>query len=80
MAEPRTVTIEKRGYSSQPWRLIDSRTGNEVCVDRETFEHPDLGQTQLPRHGYDTKAEAIAALGRAAGTALDIIEQGAGRG
>jgi len=59
--------IEKRGYSSNPWRLIDSR-GREVDIPR-AFDHPDLGATSIlyPVCGETRKqceAEALALLER----------------
>jgi hypothetical protein len=40
-----TWKIEKRSYSSNPWRLIDE-TGREVYSD-VTFDHPDLGKSRV---------------------------------
>ena len=40
-----TWKIEKRSYSSNPWRLIDEN-GNEVYND-VTFDHPDLGKCNI---------------------------------
>lgn len=37
--------IEKRGYSSNPWRLVTS-TGAEVTTS-QNFKHPDLGNTRI---------------------------------
>jgi hypothetical protein len=40
-----TWKIEKRSYSSNPWRLIDEM-GGEVYSD-VTFNHPDLGKSRV---------------------------------
>jgi len=40
-----TWKIEKRSYSSNPWRLIDEN-GKEVYND-VTFDHPDLGKCKV---------------------------------
>lgn len=40
-----TWKVEKRSYSSNPWRLIDEN-GSEVYND-VTFDHPDLGKCKI---------------------------------
>ena len=54
--------IEKRGYSSNPWRLIDSQ-GREVDIPM-AFDHPDLGATSImhPVCGVTRKQCEAAAL------------------
>ena len=66
MTDQRTIRVERRSYSRSPWRLIDSQTGNEITVDSEPFDHPDLGPMTTAVPGYATKAEAVEALGRLA--------------
>lgn len=39
------MKVEKRNYSADPWRLIDSN-GDEVYIQVQ-FEHPTLGQTVI---------------------------------
>ena len=39
------LVIEKRSYSSHPWRLVDADTGNEI-VHPERWDHPDTGPTE----------------------------------
>jgi hypothetical protein len=39
------LVIEKRSYSSHPWRLVDADTGNEI-VHPERWDHPDAGPTE----------------------------------
>lgn len=52
------LTIEKRDYSSRPWRLVkDGRQEIEVPIE---FEHPGLGKTTIVQSiGGNTKAEAL---------------------
>jgi hypothetical protein len=40
-----TWKIEKRSYSSNPWRLVDEN-GHEV-YEEVTMDHPDLGKSRV---------------------------------
>lgn len=55
-----TYTIEKRGYSYAPWRLIDAATGKEIEAE---YPHPDpeLPPFMRPVCG-DTKQSVVEAL------------------
>lgn len=55
------VSIEKRGYSSHPWRLIDP-DGQEMYQWEPYPGRDDLPPICMPAC-FDTKAEAIEALG-----------------
>ena len=70
-SEPRTIRVEKRRYSRLPWRLIDPQTGRELTVDSEPFDHRELGPMTTGVPGYETKADAVEALGRLAAIAYE---------
>ena len=63
--------IIKKGYSAAPWRIVDA-DGKEFRFERhDVFMH---GQDmRLPVCGYDTKTEAIDALGRLAALLLERL-------
>lgn len=63
--------IVKKGYSAAPWRIVDA-DGKEFRFEgHDVFMH---GQDmRLPVCGYDTKTEAIEALGRLAALLLERL-------
>lgn len=69
------LRVEKRGYSAGPWRIIDAQ-GQEVWHS-QPYPNAEVGlpPIQMPM-SFDTKAEAILALGRMAGAYLDAIACG----
>lgn len=56
--------IIKKGYSAAPWRIVDADEKEFRFERHDVFMH---GQDmRLPVCGYDTKTEAVEALGRLA--------------
>lgn len=68
------IIIEKRSYSSHPWRLIDAETGLELTAPSPL----KIGDREYPPWdrplGGNTKTEAIEELGRLAGAAIKRLE------
>ena len=66
-AEP--FTIRKTGHSRRPWRIFSG----DLLVDVEREDVQIHGTTMnMPVMGYDTKAEAVAAMGRIAARFYDL--------
>jgi hypothetical protein len=77
---PRLV-VQRQSYSVDPWTIVDSVTGEELCF-RRLFDHPQLGAMPLSTRGFPTKQAAIDALGEIAWRAWDAHRAqvgGAGR-
>jgi hypothetical protein len=71
---PRVIRVQKKSYSSHPWRLVDSHTGLEVPCNYQPFDDPVFGATSLPK-GCSRKSEAIEELGKMAATALPVARE-----
>jgi hypothetical protein len=56
------AAVRVGAYSVQPWRIIYRPSNAELRWETETFEHPTLGPMELPRAGYDSKADALDAI------------------
>lgn len=69
------ITIQKLGYSRSPWRLIDG-AGNELRFESVLTNIHGADQ-YLDVCGYDTKAEAIEALGRLAALLIAQLQRSA---
>ena len=68
------IVVRKLGYSSNPWRLVDTDSGKEVTFESEVVQLQS-GPMRLAVCGYATKQAAVDALGRLASQLLDMLRQ-----
>ena len=65
--------VERLNYSRSPWRIITA-DGVEVTFESEIARIHGRDE-MLPVLGYQTKADAVAALGRCAEKLWERVEQ-----
>ena len=75
------LAIQKLGYSSHPWRLVDldgqsDFSGPQQVVATVRFEHPTLGWTSIEEAvSGNTKAECVQTVLHLLGRMIELRRQ-----